>query len=284
MVKDWIISALFFLIIILSLLILCSQRASANHNVYLPLVPNTPLMQQVIRQQEYAWCADARASAYPNFLSQLRDVNDQYAARVGIRHREVAFSDPACQVRHVMPDGLSCSGWAARIYYANWPVTVEYCWTLGYQDWRSAQGHEEGHGLLGLHEMYRDSGGTIGCTGRQDTVMDCGGNPQVRYPTLLDVGRGCAIILTLWCGQTPLPPECGSPCWDGTDWVFSDGWRFRPNPGAGEWRDPNGVLVWAAVDPSWNGRYSPVLGAWVQRGNAGSAFVDGYGWLSLVVP
>lgn len=189
--------------------------AEANHNVYLPLVPNTWLMQRVIQNQEQVWCADSRASAYPNFIDQLRDVNDQYTARVGIKHRQVTgdfrSDDPqvltkvqaaGCQVFHTMPDGLQCDGWAAQIFYANSPVIVQYCYKLGYTDWRSAHGHELGHGLLGLHEQYRDSGGSIGCTGRSDTVMDCG-FPHVRYPQPLDVDRGCAIILTAWCGKAP---------------------------------------------------------------------------------
>src|SRR3990167_4634804 len=111
-----------------------------------------------------------------------------------------------------MPEGLDCGGCAAQIWYANWPVLVEYKYTLGYTDWRSAQGHELGHGLLGLHEQYNDSGGQIGCTRRQDTVMDCGSS--VRYPQDWDVENGCGVIATSWCG--PLPPAPPAPYQDCT--------------------------------------------------------------------
>ena len=242
-----------------------SRIAEADHNVFLPLVPNTPLMQQVIRTQEHTWCVDSRASNYPNFVSQLRDVNDQYTARVGIRHRQVPFGS-SCQVQHVMPEGISCSGWAARIYYANWPVTVEYCWTLGYTDWRSAHGHELGHGLLGLHEQYRDSGGSIGCTGRQDTVMDCGSG--VRYPQSRDVTLGCSIIKTVWCGNLPPPPaECQSVGWDpcGQVWRFADGWSFRPSNG--DWLNPHGWAEFSACNADGL-RWSYHVKAWVTTGSA----------------
>jgi hypothetical protein len=224
-----------------------------DHNVYLPYVPGTPLMQQVIHGQEHVYCLDARASAYPNFRAQLQDVNAQYEQRVGIRSRETSFGDAACQVRHTMPDGISCSGWAARIYYASWPVTVEYCWPLAYGDWRSAQGHELGHGLLGLHEMYRDSGGSIGClTDRTWTVMSCG--TGVRYPQAIDVERGCALIATVWCGRAPEPEAC-NPCWrdDVQRWQWEDGWSFEPGPNT--FWNPDGQREWTTCNADrlrWN--------------------------------
>lgn len=230
-------------------LILTAPPARSDHQVYLPYVPNTPLMQQVIKAQEYTWCADARSSAYPQFLSQLRDVNEQYAERTGIQSRQVAYTDPGCQVKHAMPDVHGCSGCAAWIYYASWPVLIEYKYQLGYSDWRSTQGHELGHGLLGLHEMYRDSGGTISCTGRTWTVMDCGSG--VRYPQEIDVQRGCAIILTAWCGQQPAPPPCGlgepdvhGNRWDScvNRWLNAAGWSYEP--GSGVWYTPFGVAEW----------------------------------------
>lgn len=213
----WIIAALCCLNVVLVLLV--AQRVSAGHNVYLPGVPQTPLMQQVIKTQEYTYCLDARAASYPSFASQLADVNQQYSARVGIKSKQVAFSDPACQVKHEMPNGITCDGWAARIYYYNWPVRVEYCYVLGYTDWRSAQGHELGHGLLGLHEQYQDSGGSIMCTKRTDTVMDCGSG--VRYPQTIDIERGCAIISTSWCGQAAPVCESYGGCWNGTYWTWN---------------------------------------------------------------
>jgi hypothetical protein len=240
-----------------------SRVAEADHYQFLPLVPNTPLMQQLIKNQEYTWCVDSRAANYPNFVSQLTDVNDQYTARVGIKWRQVPF-DTTCQVRHVMPDGITCSGWAAQIFYANWPVTVQYCWTLGYTDWRSAHGHELGHGLLGLHEQYRDSGG-IGCTGRQDTVMDCGSG--VRYPTVRDVSLGCSIIRTAWCGNPPAPPP--------PDVIyFSDGWGYRLSDQ--NWINPDGWPEWQPCNvfgERWNYHLNVVM-------LPGSSFYSRHFWSS----
>lgn len=204
---------------------------SANHFIYLPYAPNTWLMQKVITAQEYTYCLDSRAETWPNFAAQLRDVNDQYAERVGIRYRQVAFNDASCQVQHVMLPDFPCgSGAAACIYYMNSPVVVHYQENLGYSDWRSAQGHELGHGLLGLHEQYQDSGGSIQCLYRPETVMSCG-EPFTRYPQQLDVDRGCAIIATPWCGNPPTPPleewqlpcEPYGGCWNNFDQV----WRWN---------------------------------------------------------
>lgn len=263
-----------------------SNLAHADHNVYLPMAGQTWMAQIIKSTQEQVWCVDARAAAYPNFVAQLRDVNDQYTARVGIRNRQVdasiTLSDTeeqkvqkaravGCQLIHTMPDVFPCgSGAAACIYYANSPVVVAYSYTLGYFDWRSAQGHELGHGILGqLHEQYHDSGGQIACTFRTDTVMDCGS--QVRYPQPLDIQRGCAIIGTSWCGQQALPPECGSPCWRDGQFHFDDGWALTINDGCGDWYNPEGVWTYGGCDGSWNGRYVPLLSTpdrpvWLIRG------------------
>lgn len=216
----------------------------ASHFVYLPNVPNTPLMQQVIKNQTYTWCVDSRAASYPNFVTQLTDVNNEFTKREGIFWKQVPFppsaADTSCQVRHVMPDGLSCQGWAAQVFYGSWPVTVQYCWTLGYTDWRSAQGHELGHALLGLHEQYNDVSGSIGCTGRTDTVMDCGSG--VRYPTALDTSRACAIIRTVWCGKDP-----------NDRFYFADGWSYQPS--TQWWWNPDNRPEWTACNADglrWN--------------------------------
>lgn len=230
------------------------RSASANHNVYLPVAPNTPLMQRIIQTQEYAYCFDSRAASYPAFASQVRDVNDQYAQRVGIRSREVDFSDPACMVKHVMLPEFPCgAGAAACVYYANNPVEIHYQETLAYTDWRSAQGHEEGHGLLGLHEQYKDSGGQISCTNRTDTVMDCG-FPFVRYPQPLDVERGCAIIKTSWCGNPQATAEF-------TDCRTYAGWAPTVScfwPGLGKWL---WLLPLNGKDSLWE--YSATVPRWV---------------------
>jgi hypothetical protein len=252
---------------------ICHARSDASHNVYLPLTPGTPLMQQVIKNQSYTYCLDNRASAYPNFRAQLQDVNAQYEERVGIRSREIAVDMPAslslqekfniataagCHVIHAMPDVHGCGGTcAAWIGYANslGAVYVEYKWQLGYTDWRSTHGHELGHGLLGLHEQYQDFGSIV-CTRRTDTVMDCGSG--VRYPTTLDVTRGCAIILTSWCGKPP--PVCTTfPCWDGTLWRMADGWNYSPTKD--EWFDSAGASEWCC-QASYGGVYNRRLDVW----------------------
>lgn len=261
---------------------ICQSRADASHSVYLPLTPNTPLMQQVIKNQSYTYCLDNRASAYPNFRTQLQDVNAQYEERVGIHAREVAVDMPAslslqekfnvataagCHVIHAMPDVHGCGGsCAAWIGYANnlGAVYIEYKWQLGYTDWRSTHGHELGHGLLGLHEQYQDFGSIV-CTRRTDTVMDCGSG--VRYPTSLDVQRGCAIIATSWCAKPP--PVCVTfPCWDGERWRFADGWSWSPT--AGDWFDGGNVLQFTGCNHDGL-RWSPPIARWV---TAGSAFYD----------
>lgn len=148
----------------------------ADHQVMLPGIPNTPLMQNVIKDGEVAWCVDATAAAYPNFVAQMYQVNDAAYNRLGVKHRQVPF-DSSCEVQHTMPEGITCDGWAGRIYYYNWPVTVEYCKALGYFDWKTTQAHEGTNGghAMGLHEQYADSGGQIQCkTGATYTVMSCG--------------------------------------------------------------------------------------------------------------
>ena len=186
---------------------------------------------QIKTNQMQVWCLESTAANYPGFRSQLVETNDQYTRLVGIRHREVAWGDPACEVRHRM-DSFPCgSGAAACIYYASKPVDVFYNKFLGFSDWRSAQAHELGHGILGqLHEMYQDSGGQITCLYRPETEMSCG-PPYVRYPQPLDVQRGCAIINTSWCGvQQPAPPDY---------YEAPDGWRYYF--ATGNWHDSRDV-------------------------------------------
>lgn len=249
---------------------LAGDAARADHNLYLPLVPNTPLMQSIKATQEVLWCVNDRAAAYPNFVDQVRDVNDQYTQRTSIKHRQVAWGTPAstgCQEQHNMAWGLQCGGCAAHVFYANWAVVIEYKEDLLFTDWRTAIGHEIGHARLGLGERYRDSGGTIGCdSGLQGminrlgyaSVMSCG--TGVMYPQPFDVTNGCAALATSWCGQAPAQTF---PFWDGTFWVFADGAKFKPNAGCGEWYLPDGRLEWGACDPSWGARWQDILKCWI---------------------
>ena len=183
-------SLLFILAVFLAY---CAGKAEADHSGnWLPLVPNTPLMQNIEADGLVTYCFNPRASNYPNFRAQVRDVSDGYTAFAGIDFLEVP-SGSGCEVIHSMPDDHDCgSGCAAWILYANWPVLIEYKWQLGYADWRSTIGHEMGHGVLGLHEQYRDSG-SISCTGKTWTVMDCGSG--VRYPQTFDTTNGHLVLL-----------------------------------------------------------------------------------------
>lgn len=253
-----------------------SRDASADHNVFLPGLP-TWLIQQIQADRMQVWCVDSRAANYPGFVDQLWDVNDRYAERVGIGHRLVAFDDPACRIKHTMPVGISCNGWAGRIWYQLAPVVVEYCAVLGYSDWRTVQGHELGHGLLGLHEQYRDSGGTIQCTGRQDTVMDCGSG--VKYPTERDVYYGCQVLATWWCGQAwGIECNTSSGSWDPctSRWYHDGGWSYDPQ--TQWWWNPHGVPEWTACNQDrlrWNlwldakadGAIDGSGGAWFPEGS-----------------
>ena len=257
-------AALFFL----GLFLIFTAPAAANHLEYLPYVPNTALMKSVKATQEQVWCVDARASAYPNFVTQLRDVNDQYTARTGIRNRQVAFTDSSCQVKHTMPDNHACSGCAAWVFYTNWPVEIQYKWQVGYSDWRTTQGHELGHALLGLHEQYNDSSGGIGClTDRVWTVMSCG--TGVRYPTVRDVDLGCAVLITSWCGKDG-SLQCGgsgNPYYDIclSRWVFADGWSYDPKNQ--QWWNPQGQAEWTACNTD-SLRYNFTIQGWLPPGSA----------------
>jgi hypothetical protein len=251
------------------------SEVRAHHNVYLPLVPDTWLMQNLITDGEQTWCVNSAAANYPGFVAQLRDVNDAYAERVGIRQRQVAgvFSDPrdaiaaGCEVWHQGRYDAFCSGCAANVYYANRPVTVNYKLSLGFFDFRSTQGHEMGHALLGLHEQYVDLG-SIGCTGRQDTVMDCGSG--VRYPTQLDVDRGCQVLdpgKRIFAGSMGCaPPDPWGPCasWGGCYhqdiqcWVARDGWL---------WTAATGWMAHQKLT-SWGGYYNATCRAWIASDGA----------------
>ncbi len=273
--------------------------ALPHHNgAWLPLVPNTPLMQSIIQNGSYTWCVNDTAGAYPNFLGQLRDVNDQYTARVGIRNSQVAWGTVAqtgCMIQHNAVPGLQCGGCAAHVFYANWPVVVEYKIDLAYFDWRSAQGHESGHAILGLHEQYDDVSFT--CLDRPWTVMSCGFS-QVKYPQAFDITNGCAVLdpnhlQFVGCGLQP--PPCGDPCWSdgpgGFRWRFSDGRSYAPNSGCGEWYSARNTLEWSIcaynwdADPDLDGRYQEVIDEWVTVGGTGSFLHDETGeWFGLTPP
>lgn len=259
-----------FALVVLAALVAVAEgggRAEAHHNDLLPLVPNTAMIRNLQADGEQAWCVDQRAATYPSFVAQINDVNDEYERRVGIRHRQVPFASAECEIRHTMPDAISCNGCAANISYANWPVTVRYKWQLGYRDWRTTVGHELGHGLLGLHEQYIDLGSIQCDASRTDTVMSCG--TGVRYPQQRDVSVSCSAIDpnkeifsgALGCAPPP-PPSCFGPpnafghMWNSCEglWYASDGNRFHPPTGAWEWGD---CAAWGGCYNNWNRSWIP---------------------------
>ena len=249
----------------------CSEKVLASHFVYLPLIPDTPIMQSEIQTQEVKFCLNSTAQNYPQFASQVDDVNANITQSVGTRFAKVAFGTPTttgCQLQHNMLS-FECGGCAAHVFYANWPVIIEYKVEMGFSDWRSAIGHEISHALLGLHEQYNDSGGSIGCTYRADTVMSCG-PPYVRYPQPLDVQRGCAVIKTSWCGvQQPPPAECATSGWDECSqrWRFPDGLSWSPAPAPyGVWYKDD-VSIFDGCDLSWGGRHSKAAQGWQRQGS-----------------
>ena len=237
-------------LLVLGIWLLLTTPASADHNIYLPMVPNTPMMQSIKTTQEVLWCVNDTAAVFPDFVAQLHDVNDEYTARVSIRHRQVEWGTPAttgCQEQHNFIVGLKCGGCAAQVFYANFPVEVEYKADLAFVDWRTTAGHEIGHSRLGLGEMYRDSGGSIRCTGKTWTVMDC--SSGVRYPQPFDVENGCAVLATLWCGPQS-PPDAE---WGACEQYGDGSWGCWNNWGAYWQRTiwPPATYHWQASDPVW---------------------------------
>ena len=157
--------------------------ARADHQIQLPLVPNTPAIENIWADGSTTWCLNARASSYPSFRAQVEQAFGDMQAQTGNTFTELfstaedsnSAASMGCEYLLRMPtNDQFCQGCAAHIYYYNDPVVAEFRWTLGYSIWTDAIGHETGH-LLGLHEQYIDSGGAIQC-GNPKTVslMDCG--------------------------------------------------------------------------------------------------------------
>lgn len=270
------------------IIILSPTPVSADHNVYLPLAGQTPLVKRIAQTQEYTWCINGRGMAYPGFYAQVKDSTDSFTRIWGIRNREVPYSSD-CNLRHDMLDSHSCNGCAAWVHYANNPVVVEYKAAVGYVDWRTTISHELGHALGNLGEMYVDRG-SIGCDSSYqgminrlgfETVMSCG--TGVKYPAIVDTQRACAILNVSWCG-TDATQTCdrgsGDPRWDTcispARWVFADGWSF--DPVTGDWYNPQNAREWSAC----NGdrlRWNYTVQAWMPPSSAFYLPIRGY-WSS----
>src|SRR3990167_6732201 len=211
-------------------------------------------MQSEIATGEQLWCDNEQAANYPNFVSQLVQVNDAYAAVVGVSHRQVPWGTPqttGCQIQHNLITNHPCGNCAAWIMYANWPVVVEYKVELGYFDWKTTEGHELGHGLLGLHEQYQDSGSITCLRDRTWTVMSCG--TGVWEPQEFDRFHGCLLLdpnasRFAGCGFISPGPEWGV-CEE-----YLDGSWGCFNLWGGYWQrtiwEP-ATYRWRESDPNW---------------------------------
>jgi hypothetical protein len=245
------------------------QETEAHHNTYLPLVPNTPVIQNMLGDGNLTWCLNANAAAYPNFKTQMEEmlaVNVSGALGIAVWQIEGTFETTAqaaaagCEVHNVGRYDAFCNGCAGNIHYANWPVTINYYLALGYFEWKTTSGHEYGH-LFGLHEQYIDLG-SINCDRtRTDTVMSCGTGIW-KFQTR-DIQLICALVKDAW-------PKCKTtyPVYDearGCD--FYGYWCYRFSDGV--WIDPNNQSEWCCGQYSADGAryyyYNQRTGVWYEE-------------------
>jgi len=219
-------------------------KVGAHHNEYLPGVPGTPAIQNLLQDGERTWCTNSALANYPNALAQLRQTYDAQETKLGNTDRFIAGTyesvtaakNAGCEVWWFGRYDNFCTGCACSVHYASWPVTVNVSLSLGYFDYKSCFGHEEGH-IHGLHEAYVDLG-SIGCTGRKDTVMDCGSGVWELQP------RDVNLICNLYGIPGDRFHACAPtvyPYWDGVYWNF-EAWRYRPVDGA--WVNYQGQSEW----------------------------------------
>ena len=275
-----------------------------GREVCLPLQP-TVAVNTLRATGELTWCVNARANSYPNFVSQIHETNNAAKAVTGFGHRQIpgTFETDAlagaagCQVWHSMPPTHGCSGCAAWVHYANWPVIIEYKWQLGYTDWKTTIGHEMGH-VYGLHEHYDDDKflshrGTYGYWAHgyvvspgsatdSPTVMDFGTGQWALQP--YDVKHICQLVdrngeVFVGCGfnAPPPPPPCvptnSVPCWTFTHttrwaWLFENGVSCEIlSDGGCNWYAPDGQLAFTNFH-AWGGWFSPLIDAWIPVGNS----------------
>jgi len=203
-------------------------RVGAHHNEYLPGVPGTPAIQNLLADGERTWCTNSALANYPNAKAQLQQTYDAQETKLGNTDRFIAGTyesvtaakNAGCEVWWFGRYDNFCTGCACSVHYASWPVTVNVSLSLGYFDYKSCFGHEEGH-IHGLHEQYVDSG-SIGCTGRKDTVMDCGSGVWELQPR--DVNLICnlyGVAGDRFHACAPPPPTV-YPYIEGNTWYICD--------------------------------------------------------------
>ena len=243
------------------------KQAESSHLRWLPGLCGqdvrtcpTPVMQKARDRGYVTYAFDAQAAAYPNFKAQAQQVATAGLTAVGLDAREVANG---ADIILTMPDDATfinvCGSGAAGciVYWAD-PIIVYFRKALLYNDWKTTISHEGlnyGH-AMGQHERYFDNGEFRCDTTATYSVMSCG--TGVWMPQPFDVETVCAVIKMVWCGQAPAQTF---PFWNGSRWVFEDGWSFVPNSGCGEWYMPDGRLAWGAC-ASWGGRWNDLVQIW----------------------
>lgn len=245
--------------------LLATAPASSHHNPggKLPLVPFTWLIQTTLTDGEVRWCVDNRARDFPEFISDLRQVNDAATEITGIPQRQIqvnisgsasladakaAALAAGCMILHRIPDAHGCSGCAAWILYADRPAVVEYKLTVisTYNDLKTTQGHEGtncGH-AMGEHEGYIDAGeirSHILAMGFWASPWD--------GPTVMDVGSHLVVVGGVWrCTENDRRLICS--------WLDPNGLRFT---GCGYQQPPDcvptaTVQCWT-TRPEWDGAW-----------------------------
>lgn len=248
----------------------------------LPYADSSFAVKTLQQTKTLTYCFNTRAANYPNFKAQVASVDANHEAALGIDWVELggtyetstAAKAAGCQVLHSMPDVHGCGECGAWVHYLNNPVLIEYRWQAGYTDWRTTIAHEQTH-IYGLHEHYDDinfrsfrvnygywaHGYNLdpGTSTDSPTVMDSsvGGYLFFDWFTDYDLKHVCMNmdptgIFFTGCGLQVVQEY---PFWNGTRWVFEDGWTFQPDSGCGQWFSPANQLIWGACDPSWGGRY-----------------------------
>lgn len=257
--------------------------AFADHNLngVLPGQP-VPMIRNIWADGEVAWCVDARAAAYPNFVNDVNRTADAAYLVTGIRHRQVAFGTPSttgCEEQLTMPDETFTPGVAGQIWYYNWPVVVKFNWRLGYANWDTTLGHEGincGHNT-GEHEGYDD----INFRSHYNTYGSWA-SPW-NAPTVMDFGTGiwqCTEADKRVLQQVVLPYRIHQyglryhP--DGTPYVFFGGENLAPAT----------RVALMAIDPAgnwyWTGLHlRPSTGA---GDYVGQIIVPGPGWCFALSP
>lgn len=256
-----------------------------GRSVCLPLMDRSAAVAALRDDLRITYCFDTRARNYPNFVSQARQVADDFEANFGFEMQEItgtyqtstAARNVGCQIWNSMPDVHGCSACGAWVHYLNWPVVVEYRWQAGYVFWNSTIVHEWLH-IMGLHEAYDDANfrshrGTYGywahgmerspgTASDAPTVMDFG--TGVSRLTAWDVAHGCQSIDR----QGRIFPGCivvdCSPVSVGGGWSFT---TPECEPPDGNWYF-NDLWVFGACDDSWDGRYIALADEWEDIGES----------------